>query len=38
MERVAEDSSVANQHSADAPTIQLLDGLNGDIKETVCDP
>uniref|UniRef100_A0A7I4C6K4 AAA+ ATPase domain-containing protein n=1 Tax=Physcomitrium patens TaxID=3218 RepID=A0A7I4C6K4_PHYPA len=34
MERVAEDSSVANQHSADAPTIQLLDGLNGDIKET----
>jgi len=34
LERVAEDSAAANQHSSDASTLQLLDGANGDFKET----
>lgn len=35
LERVTEDSAAANQHSSDASTLQLLDGANGDFKETV---
>lgn len=37
MERVVEDSSAANEHSLDAPAIQLMDGANSDLKEPVGD-
>lgn len=37
MERVVEDSSTANEHSIDAPAIQLMDGANSDLKEPVGD-
>lgn len=33
MERVAEDSSAANEHSLDASAVQLMDGANSDLKE-----
>ena len=38
MERVSEDSAAASEHSTDAPAVQVLDGVNGDVKEVVCDP